>query len=210
MSQASNKINRRNLSIFFGLVAIVTIAVATLYVQSLQANEKNDLNAAQQKRAKQGLIATVDQAVNDVQGIGSRVVETERVVVPIGGIIMWWGDANKLPDGFELCDGKPLMKGAQLGSKPNLVDKFVKGVGVKQKRGFSGGSHKDSHTHSGTTKKSNNAGPSQGAKLGCNNNVTLPEVKHSHDFNTNVNSNHSTAYNNAPAFVSLYFIIRVR
>jgi hypothetical protein len=50
--------------------------------------------------------------------------------VPIGGIILWWGTAAEIPEGFEACDGTVVKtKDAVLrGAKPNLESKFVRGA----------------------------------------------------------------------------------
>jgi hypothetical protein len=52
--------------------------------------------------------------------------------IPVGGVIMWWGDVSNLPANFELCDGAmPSTPGAALSSaKPDLRDRFVKGAPV--------------------------------------------------------------------------------
>lgn len=50
-------------------------------------------------------------------------------LVPIGGVIFWWGEADALPSGYELCDGTlPVTKDAVLRiRKPDLRDRFAKG-----------------------------------------------------------------------------------
>lgn len=52
--------------------------------------------------------------------------------IPVGGVILWWGPKAQaqLPAGFELCDGTaPATTGALLtGLKPNLLDRFPKGA----------------------------------------------------------------------------------
>ena len=52
------------------------------------------------------------------------------VEVPIGGIILWWGRASEIPDGFEPCDGQSVTtRDAVLrGTKPNLQNKFPRGA----------------------------------------------------------------------------------
>lgn len=51
-----------------------------------------------------------------------------NVAVPVGGVIMWWGAANAIPAGFEICNGgTPTTQGALISSKPDLRDRFVKG-----------------------------------------------------------------------------------
>ncbi len=52
--------------------------------------------------------------------------------VPLGGIIMWSGKANMIPDGWALCDG-------QYGT-PDLRGRFVLGVGGSYGVGATGGS----------------------------------------------------------------------
>ena len=81
------------------------------------------------------------------------------LAIPIGGIIMYWGNSASLPAGFELCDGANVSTAGSslLGQpKPNLVNKFVRGTtGDVKTTAVTGGadsavhSHKvDSHTHS--------------------------------------------------------------
>ena len=69
---------------------------------------------------------------------------------PRGGIIMWSGAVNDIPDGWALCDGT--------NNTPDLRNRFVIGAGNSYDVGTSGGSitknfshtHKGpSHTHSG-------------------------------------------------------------
>jgi hypothetical protein len=51
-------------------------------------------------------------------------------VIPIGGVILWWGRAVDIPEGFEACDGTIVTtKDAVIkGAKPNLQNKFVRGA----------------------------------------------------------------------------------
>jgi hypothetical protein len=53
-----------------------------------------------------------------------------HVQVPVGGIILWWGAAADIPEGFEACDGKAVVtKDAVLrGNKPDLENKFARGA----------------------------------------------------------------------------------
>lgn len=50
--------------------------------------------------------------------------------IPIGGVILWWGRAVDIPEGFEACDGTVVStKDAVLkGAKPNMQSKFVRGA----------------------------------------------------------------------------------
>lgn len=61
----------------------------------------------------------------------SQTAATEPFVsVPIGGIIMWWGRASEIPEGFEACDGTTVTtRDAVLrGAKPNLENRFPRGA----------------------------------------------------------------------------------
>jgi hypothetical protein len=57
-----------------------------------------------------------------------------NAIVPVGGIIMWfgdWNDTNLRPKNFELCDGGSVStQGSPLlgRNKPNLIDRFPKGA----------------------------------------------------------------------------------
>lgn len=60
--------------------------------------------------------------------------------VPIGGILMWSGATNAIPDGWALCDG-----GTHEGHvTPNLRDRFIVGSGTSYTNGQTGG--EGSHT----------------------------------------------------------------
>lgn len=53
----------------------------------------------------------------------------------VGTVVMWWGSSDKIPSGWEICDGKAVKtKGATLtGNKPDLVDRFPKGAQASRK-----------------------------------------------------------------------------
>jgi hypothetical protein len=73
-------------------------------------------------------------------------------VVPVGGVILWWGMEDDLPYGFEVCDGTlPSTQGATLKErKPDLRDRFVKGAaevsGFRPRSAVSGGSNDTART----------------------------------------------------------------
>ncbi|MDO8588663.1 MAG: hypothetical protein Q7T82_16670 [Armatimonadota bacterium] len=51
--------------------------------------------------------------------------------IPVGGIIIWSGAANQIPQGWALCDGT--------NGTPNLRDKFIVGAGSEYAVGDEGG-----------------------------------------------------------------------
>lgn len=65
-----------------------------------------------------------------------KSVDELRAVVPVGGVIAWWGDVASIPDGFELCDGRvPTTSGAKLsGPKPDLLGRFPRGASATCRR----------------------------------------------------------------------------
>src|SRR5690606_30626407 len=106
--------------------------------------------------------------------------------VPIGGVIMWWGTVDAIPDGFELCDGTaPTTPGAVLtGRKPDLVDRFAKGAGASDSTVAQlevGGAHAITTRNSGGTAIT----PSQ-----------LPAYSLPHNLGTTSAGNHRHVINN--------------
>jgi microcystin-dependent protein len=83
------------------------------------------------------------QGTIGVQGTGGGSAGDGNV--PTGGIIMWSGLVSDIPSGWALCDGND--------GTPDLVDKFIVGVGGDYQPGDQGGS-RDSvlveHTHTVT------------------------------------------------------------
>jgi hypothetical protein len=63
--------------------------------------------------------------------------------VPKGGIIMWSGGVNQIPEGWALCNGQ--------NGTPDLRDRFIVGAGSGYAVGATGGinSNNISHTHTG-------------------------------------------------------------
>ena len=69
--------------------------------------------------------------------------------VPVGGIVIWSGASNAIPQGWALCDGST----ANGQVTPNLVNRFVVGATDSYSVGASGGSADAvvvSHTHTAT------------------------------------------------------------
>lgn len=68
-------------------------------------------------------------------------------VLPVGSIVIWSGEANAIPDGWQLCDGT--------NNTPDLRDRFVVGAGDGYAVGATGGEKEvkltvqqmPSHTH---------------------------------------------------------------
>lgn len=67
-------------------------------------------------------LGSLGKAVDDIAVL-------EKLVVPIGGVIAWWGGRDTWPEEFELCDGGMPGAGSTLGSrKPDLSGRFVRGA----------------------------------------------------------------------------------
>lgn len=91
-----------------------------------------------------------------------RIANTEFVVAngtPIGGVIMWWGVANDVPDGWAICDGSngtPDMRGrVPLGVSGNYergnTGGYEDATLVEHNHGGRTGTQDQNHTHSGNT-----------------------------------------------------------
>jgi hypothetical protein len=50
--------------------------------------------------------------------------------LPVGTVVMWWGDVKDIPPGWELCDGGKVATDGPLSqqTKPDFVDRFPKGA----------------------------------------------------------------------------------
>lgn len=86
-------------------------------------------------------------------------------ITPVGGIIIWSGLVNNIPDGWLLCDGQQIVEGSMIGQNtPILSGKFVVGEGNNGQSnyntiGATGGEDRHmltinempTHNHGGTT-----------------------------------------------------------
>ena len=91
----------------------------------------------------------------------------------------------------------------------HLQDRFIIGWSTNNSPLATGGENTNSHTHSGQTESADSVGESQGAGWGSHNGTQLPEESHGHPFSTGNNSDLDEPYNNAPAFMATYFIMRI-
>ena len=83
-------------------------------------------------------------AVIAVDSIG-KVEKAEGALTPIGGIIIWSGASDGVPNGWRLCNGQ--------NGTPDLRNRFIVGAGDTYSVGGSGGSADAvivSHTHTAT------------------------------------------------------------
>jgi hypothetical protein len=82
-----------------------------------------------------------------VQSIEAQSIKAQSIedtsggsLVPVGAILMWSGPADKIPEGWVLCDGQ--------NGTPNLVERFIRGTSGKEGTPQVGGSGGDAnHTH---------------------------------------------------------------
>ena len=112
------------------------------------------------------------------------------VSVPVGGVIMWWGGASAVPAGFEICNGgAPTTPGALIASKPNLLDKFVKGAstnaGNVTSPVVSGGTNTIAASNTGGTVLSQSQLPNYNLTYSLE---TTTAGNHSHTISNNRNS----------------------
>lgn len=76
----------------------------------------------------------LDFAAGNVNVQAGKLMEKGAALIPRGCIIMWSGDINAVPAGWALCDGRTV-DGIQT---PNMVNRFVTGVGDAAMRELGG------------------------------------------------------------------------
>lgn len=124
----------------------------------------------------------------------------EATEVPAGGILMWSGSIESIPEGWALCDGTE--------GTPDLTDRFIVGAGVTYSPGDIGGEAEHvltvdempSHSHS-ITYEDNSGGQ-----------VSPPFFMHSngqpHQAYTN-ETGEDLAHENRPPYYALAFIMKL-
>jgi len=186
---------------------VIQAATTDLYLEIAIKNEGGDYDSID---TRQQFLSTpfAIQAQNSIN------TTNHPYEVPVGGIIMWYGDPNSLPDGFELCDGND--------GTPDLQDKFVKGVKASgESKGEEGGNHMiPYHEHviknqGGAPNKNYGLGLHPGnsnARLywGEDTNPVMDFVERPRTYTDGVKSGSAAVYSNAPKYKSLYFIMRVK
>src|SRR5262249_21411066 len=177
------------------------------------------------------LVATVNRDDSTVRlGTGAIVSARSSIskgtVVPCGTIVMWYGDAKTIPDGWALCDGS--------NGTPNLKDRVLVAAGGKYNPAETGGQDSvklavenlPAHNHTGTTslsgahyhqgKLDTGSGGSGGSALmpsGGNfvmNEWYTTETSSEHSHTVTVSSSgDAKAMENRPAYYAVYFIMKV-
>ena len=129
--------------------------------------------------------------------------------VPIGGIIMWSGEANALPTGWVLCDGN--------NGTPDLRGRFVLGAGGTYKRGDTGGQETvklhitqiPPHSHQYTFKGADMAGAWKNNNYFFDASEQYPGNNRSMSTdNTGGVNGDAAPHNNMPPYYALAFIMR--
>ena len=131
--------------------------------------------------------------------------------IPMGGIIMWSGNANNVPDGWKLCDGTD--------GTPNLKGKFIVGYDPADSDynsvGKTGGeksvtlstAQMPSHSHSATVRVSGLAASSNGDK-----DFFAPswKTKNAEEAIATDSKGSGQPHENRPPYYAMCFIMRVK
>jgi hypothetical protein len=129
--------------------------------------------------------------------------------VPKGGIIMWSGAIDQVPDGWALCDGveRTLYDGTKI-TPPNLKDKFVMGAGGGYAVAASGGTSAinlaHTHAYSGST----------GMILGEHSNRSSGSYdtagdQHYHEYSGTTGAGGNSTQDILPPYYALAFIMKL-
>jgi len=214
-------------------VTIVETIEQTTYLEDLNNDGQGDLKDTYFTRTAQfGNTGTVTFNWSDLKAVKPLLQQS----TPVGGIIMWSGAINEIPEGWKLCDG-------DMGT-PNLSGRFIVGYNASDVDynaiGKVGGakevtlleSQMPTHNHNGTTQlagghshrlkdgaggdKTNSitlgggnlSGQDYPTSFVSNDSIIEPVSNHSHSLTTN-NKGGSTAHENRPQYFTLAYIIFV-
>jgi hypothetical protein len=219
------KATRHGTAVFTAIAALIAILTSLGVWQFGTSSVETAVTKWFQQKGFTELDTNAHRLVRDIQSRSetaeiafSHIQNFERNLLgqlPIGSVVAFVGETETLGGGVQSIKGNAnwlVCNGATYDGRilPDLRDRFVKGLKASERILSMGGKNSSTHTHSGTSGQADKAGPSQGAREGCNNSTTLPELGHKHAFTTGANSDESDPYNNTPAFISLYYVIKVR
>lgn len=130
-----------------------------------------------------------------------------RGVIPVGGIVIWSGAANQIPNGWALCNGQ--------NRTPDLSNRFIVGVGGNYDVGNNGGEAAHAlrldemprHTHKFVfTGADIDADWKEKDHFFCQHNK-YPNFRHEAD---TLETGGGVAHENRPPYYALCYIIRIR
>ena len=116
---------------------LLAVPVATMALDAVSAS--GDLTVAGRASAAtakisgtataSSLFTTLDASVNGNLSVGGTL--SGLGTFPVGGIVIWRGSVDSIPDGWKLCNGQ--------NGTPDLRDRFVAGAGGEYAVGATGG-----------------------------------------------------------------------
>jgi len=139
----------------------------------------------------------------DSAGAKTIIGNTEYFMVPKGGIIIWSGSVNNIPEGWVLCDGN--------NGTPDLRDRFVLGAGHNYAVDSTGGESEHiltieempSHSHKYTTPLIGFGGIGGG-----NHYEGETYMKPSQNSENTAETGENSPHNNMPPYYALCYIMR--
>jgi len=166
-----------------------------------KATAHSDSNDTSQTEALTALMINKDTTILTAAKVYADSLVTGEGLFPIGGIIMWSGDIDTVPQGWAICDGTTV-SGI---TTPNLADKFVVGVGTEFGNTLlKPGGNKDAivvaHTHRLPTD----------AVSGGNMQSLMGSSNSDENFSDLTESTGESGVNaNLPPYMPLYYIMRI-
>lgn len=136
------------------------------------------------------------------------------VGVPVGTIVAFVGALNTLPPEWQPCDGRVIRDPASPFNNRNLPDlmndRFIMGVNAAKAVGQSGGDNSiprvGNHSHGGGTDHGTHVNWNPGSEFRIGGEV----FDHVHGIRTDDQGAHDHGGDNRPAYIGVYFIVRIK
>lgn len=124
----------------------------------------------------------------------------ESILIPRGGVMLWYGDANAIPTGWAICNGQ--------NGTPDLRGRFALGASDKYALGATGG--EETHTLTIAEMPRHYHKFPLGRYQGNGSGIAQRETGvHTGDYDYTGDTGEGQPHNNMPPYLALYYIMKL-